>query len=136
MPAASFSVLSASRDSAAWESGAAGNVEVVVNGRQSAQVDGLACTEQRTIDVRRNEGKTQRGSEPIGRGSNVTENPPAAFAKQKTYSHKNRLSRTIPLPSRFGPLARDFVRAGAQTAKRWPEIICAGIHTERQVESG
>jgi hypothetical protein len=100
--AADFSARCASRAEATQEFGAAGNVEAMAIGKRFAKADGDPSTKLSTIEDRQRDGKTRRGRKPIGEGSSVTENPPAALSKQKTYRRKKRLSRTTPLPNAFG----------------------------------
>ena len=82
--AASFSAPCASRGEASQEFGAARNAEAMAIGQRFAKADGHANTKRRTLDVRQNDGKTQKGRKPFGEESSVTENPLAASLKQKT----------------------------------------------------
>jgi len=67
------------------EFGAAGNAEAMAIGERFAKADDHPSTKASATDAKSNDGKTQRGRKPIGRGSSVTENPLAALLKQKTY---------------------------------------------------
>jgi hypothetical protein len=72
-------------------------------GDRFAKVDGHASTTPNVKDAKPNDGRAQRGREPSGEESNVTENPLAVLQQQRTYRRKNELSRTDPLPRPFRP---------------------------------
>lgn len=116
--AADFSARCASRAEATPEFGAAGNVEAMAIGKRFAEADGHPSTKLSTIEDRQRDGKTPRGRRPIGEGSSVTENPLAAFVKQKTYRRKKRSSRTTPLPNAFGAGNGFLANMGASDSSR------------------
>ncbi len=101
--AAEFLARCVSLGRAMWVFGAAANVEAMAIATQSAKADGRASTRPSTTGERRNDDKTQRGKKPFGKESSVTQNPFAAFAKQKTYRRKKRLSALPPYPTSFVP---------------------------------
>lgn len=120
--AANFSVRCVSRDRARPGFGAAGNAEAMAIGERFAKADGHGSTKQRTIDVRQNDGKTQKGRKPSGEESSVTQNPLAALLKQKTYRCEKASLALSPLPGLFRPGKRAFAKPGAQEIERWQPL--------------
>jgi hypothetical protein len=95
---------------------AAGSAGATTYSPRPAKADGHENTGLRPHGGRQNDDKTRKDKERFEEESGVTENPPAASLKQKTYKRKKRLPRPTPL----GAVISRLPAGKCEIRHQWP----------------